>query len=332
MSASLDALDPQLRCFVEAVCRHSAQLAAGHALDWPQRRQIAEAVRAPWRAGGPQMAAVQEHRIDAPAGTYRLRVYRPAQAPASAPALLYLHGGGWCLFSVDTHDRLMREYAAAAGVVVVGIDYALAPEHPYPAALEQSVHSVAWLREHAHTLGVDAQRLALGGDSAGAQLALATALCLRDRQALRGVGALLLNYGAFDPHIDPHTAAALGGADAMLSAAEMDEFWRSYLGQAAHACRDPLARPLLAALHALPPALLLWGDRDVLGEQSVQMAQRLAASGVAVEQRAYPGAPHSFLEAMSVSAQARDAVAAGAGWLRRHLHAGSGVDSRENDA
>ncbi|MFC3658223.1 alpha/beta hydrolase [Xanthomonas hyacinthi] len=152
------------------------------------------------------------------------------------------------------------------------------------------------------------------------------ACATRTRYAAR---ARLLNDGAFDPHIAAHTAAAPGGADAMLSAAEMDEFWSCDLGAAAQARRDPLH----AALHGLPPALLLWGERDLLGAQNAQMAQRLAGSGGGVQTRVYPGAPHGLLEAMPVSVQARDALAAGADWLRRHLQADArAADSRENEA
>ncbi|TAA25828.1 MULTISPECIES: alpha/beta hydrolase [Pseudoxanthomonas] len=318
MSASLDALDPQLRRFVEDVCEEGARLRAGRALDWPQRREIAARVRAPWCAGGPAMRHVEDHGLEAEGQAFRVRVLRPDTAPKVAPALFYIHGGGWCMFSIDTHDRLLRSYAHEAGVVVVAIDYALSPEHRYPLALRQCVVALAWLREQAGTLGIDAGQLALGGDSAGGNLAVATALRLRQAQALSGVRALLLNYGAFDTRISA-AAARLGTPEDLLTVAEMEEFWTSYLGPDAMTNDDPLAQPLRADLHGLPPALLLYGDRDVLGEQSVLMAQRLREAGGQVELRRYLGAPHSFVEAMAVSEQARAAVATGAAWLRRHL-------------
>lgn len=319
MSAAHDALDPMLRGFVTAICSEGARLAGGRPLDWPQRRAIAETVRTPWRAGGPTMAQITTHRIDSAAGAFDLRLYRPAGLRHPAPALVYVHGGGWCLFSLDTHDRLMRELAARAGIVVVGIDYALAPEHPYPTALRQCVDAVRALRTRADDFGLDATRLAIGGDSAGANLALATALQLRDADGHTGLAGLLLHYGAFDTAIDVDSAATLGAADAMLSADEMADYWRAYLGPAADRCRDPAAVPAHAALHALPPTLLLWGERDVLAAQNAAMAARLRASGVDVDTQAYAGAPHSFLEAMSVSEIARDALARGAGWLRTRL-------------
>jgi acetyl esterase len=316
MSAALDALDPQIRRFIEAVVGDGRALAAGRSLDWPARRQIAEATRARWRTGGPAMAST--HDVQVAAGL-RLRVHRPHNAPPTSPALVYLHGGGWCMFSLDTHDRLMREYAAGAGVVVVGVDYALAPEHPFPAALDQCVQVLQWLRAHADAFALDAQRLALAGDSAGGNLSVATALRLRADDALQGVRALLLNYGAWDPQVSAQSADTLGTADDMLSAAEMEAFWLAYLGPQALHSREPLAAPIHAELRGLPPSLLLWGERDLLAEQNRQMAQRLRAAGVAVETCEYAGAPHSFIEAMAVSAQARAAIARGCAWLRRHL-------------
>jgi acetyl esterase len=318
MNASLAALDPQIRPFVEDVCSKGARLRGGRDLDWPQRRVIAEIVRLPWREGGPQMAHTQEVMLEHAGAPVRVRVLRPSTAPATAPALVYIHGGGWCMFSIDTHDRLLREYAHAAGIVVVAMDYALSPEHRYPLAQDQCVATIAWLRAHADALGIQRDRLALGGDSAGANLALTTALRLRAAGQLAGIGALLLNYGAFDTVISLQ-AAQLGTPEDLLTVPEMEEFWRCYLGPDWARCADPLAVPMQATLQDLPPALLLYGDRDVLGEQSVQMAARLQAAGNAMELRRYRGAPHSFVEAMSVSDQARAAVATGAAWLRRHL-------------
>lgn len=319
MSASLDALDPAQRAFVQSICSEGARLTAGRALDWPQQRAIAETVRAPWRTDGPVMAATTTHRIAGDSGGFAMRVHRPAGVAAQAPALVYLHGGGWCLFSLDTHDRLMRELAERAGVVVVGVDYALAPEHPYPVALDQCHDAIRALREQPEIFGIDASRLALGGDSAGANLALATALRLRDVGAHDGIDALLLLYGAFDTALDADSVRTLGTADDMLSADEMHAYWRAYLGANAAACRDGYAVPAHADLHDLPPTLLLWGERDVLAAQSAAMALRLRDAGVTVDTQAYPRTPHSFIEAMSTSDIARDALSRGAGWLRTHL-------------
>lgn len=328
MNRSLDALDPELRGFVESVCGDAAALAGARVPDWPERRRIAESVRARWRAGGPAMASIEDHIVPCAQGDVCVRLFRPHTAAAPAPVCVYLHGGGWCMFSLDTHDRLMREYADGAGVVVAGVDYALAPEHPYPIALEQVLAAVAWLRASGSAHGLDANRIAFGGDSAGANLALAAALRLRERDALAGVRALVLNYGAWDPRIPEPIARELGGADAMLGTAEMDEFWRMYLQDDPARSRDPFAVPARANLRGLPPSLLSWGDRDVLGAQNADMAQRLRDAGVVVDAKEFRGAPHSFIEAMSVSAQAREAIERGCAWLRAYLSDAGAAERR----
>lgn len=320
MSRSLDALDPQIRHFIEDVCHAGARLRGDRQPDWPERRLIASHARAPWREGGPRMHATTDVQLPSAHGTFGLRVLRPQGVPDQpAPALVYLHGGGWCLFGLDTHDRLLREYACAARMPVVAIDYGLAPERPYPAALDQVVVALDWLCEYGAALGLDAERLALGGDSAGANLAVASALRLREAGDLQRIRALLLNYGAWAPVLSETARQALGTTEDMLSGAEMDEFWQAYLGPDAERVADPLSAPLLAELHGLPPALLLWGDRDLLGEQNAAMAQRFSEAGVQVKTRIYPGAPHSFIEAVAVSEQARAAIDLGAQWLRQHL-------------
>lgn len=320
MSRSLDALDPQIRGFIESVCREGARLRGGRELGWPERRAIAAQAREPWRAGGPQMREVIDVRLDSAHGPFGVRVLFPqAMASTPSPALVYLHGGGWCLFGLDTHDRLLREYAAAARMPVVAIDYSLAPEHPYPAALDQALIALDWVRSHGADIGIDPDRLALGGDSAGANLAVATTLRLRERDEHARVRALVLNYGAWTPTLSDTARQTLGGSDDMLSGAEMDEFWVAYLGTDAAQQTGALMAPLHASLHALPPALLLWGDRDVLAEQNAAMAQRLAEAGVPARTQVYAGAPHSFIEAMAVSDTARDAIARGAEWMRQHL-------------
>lgn len=319
MTRSLDALEPGVRQFVESVCTESARLTNGRDLDWAQKRPIAEATRAPWRAGGPAMAETREESLRWAGGEFRVRLYYPQITDVALPVLVYLHGGGWSIFSIDTHDRLMREYAHATGAVVVGVDYPLSPEHRFPVALEQCVDSVRWLRENADVLRIDPARLALGGDSAGANLALSTALVLRDENASQGLCALLLNYGGFDIVVSEGARAALGTPDDMLSAEEMEAFWNSYLGHDPDNRQDPRAVPMQASLHGLPSALLVLAERDVLAEQSERMAVLLREQGNAVELHRYAGASHSFLEAMSVSPVAQQAIADSADWLRRIL-------------
>ena len=261
-------------------------------VSFPEARRIAEEVRVPWRRGGPAVTST-ETTI---AGV-RVRRYG-----SSKSVLIYLHGGGWTLFSIDTHDRLMREYAARAGVTVMGVDYALSPEAKYPVALEQVVAV-------AQSVGQSAAAMAIGGDSAGANLAIAA--CMRQPGLFR---AMVLNYGVFDRHSSKEAREQYGGPGNMLTADEMDGFWRNYLRDESDA-DDPFVCPLRGDLRGLPPALLVVPECDLLAEQSVQLADRLEAP----ELRIYHGAVHSFLEAVSISPLADRALEETSSWLRARM-------------
>lgn len=308
-----DDVDPDIRAFLHQTAADSARHAQGVVGDLATRRVIAERVREPWVAGGPGMASIEERRVGA--SDVRIRVYRPEQS-ATLPILIYVHGGGWMLFSLDTHDRLMREYAARTGMAVVGIDYSLSPEVRFPHAIGEIVEVIDWLRAEGGLLGLDANTLAIGGDSAGANLALAANLALRDRGA-PVCDALLVNYGAFDM-----TARAshdrYDGDAYMLTVPEMLDFWDNYLRAPADE-RDPLARPLLANLTGMPPTFLCIAECDILADENREMAERLQSAGVPVETQVYRGATHSFLEAIRIAPLADRALADAATWLRTTL-------------
>ena len=310
-------LDPDIRRFVAEMSAGWARYPDLGSASPAEARRIAEEVRAPWARGGPQMARFFERHLPAGNGTVRIRVHDPLGGSRN-PALVYLHGGGWTLFSVDTHDRLMREYAARAGVTVVGVDYALAPEAKFPLALSQVTATMQFLAERGGELGIDPGRLAIGGDSAGANLAVAAALDLRDRRALQPVRALLLNYGVFARHSSPEAVRRLGGPGNMLTADEMEGFWRNYLRDEKDAL-DPLACPVLADLRGLPQVLLVVAGCDLLAEQSLDLHRRLLQAGVLSRLETYRGAAHSFLEAVAVAPLADRALDDSADWLRRAL-------------
>ncbi len=310
-------LDPDIRRFIAAMSQAFARYPDFNDLPPPKMRQACEQVRAPWAAGGPVMTHRLDRTVPTPVGQVRVRVHNPSARPGK-PALIYMHGGGWMLFSIDTHDRLMREYAARADVVVIGVDYALAPEAKFPIAQQQVAHVVRWARQHSAELDIDANQIALGGDSAGGNLAITAALRLRDEGEPNAVSALVLNYGAFDTQPSAEALQRYGYDGYMLGADEMVHFWNNYLRSPADA-NHPLACPIHADMRGLPPTFMVIPECDILTEQNWRLADKLKAAGVAVETSLYRGASHSFLEAMSISALSNRALDDTARWLQRVL-------------
>lgn len=307
-------LDPEIRAFVRRMSEGWARYPGFAGAAPSEARRIAEIVREPWTRGGPEMRAVTEHEIPAGTGPVRVRCYDPGP-PGLKPGLVYLHGGGWTIFSLDTHDRLMRELAARAGAVVVGVDYALSPEAKFPLALTQASAAVRYVMTRGRDFGVDPTRVAIAGDSAGGNLSLATCLRLRDAGDAALPAGMALLYGAFARTCSADAVARFGGEGYMLAGDEMDQFWKNYLNDESEA-EDPYACPVLADLRGLPPALLVVPSCDVLTEQSLRLAGLLENAGVKTRCNVYDGATHSFLEAVSVSKLADRALAETATWLR----------------
>jgi acetyl esterase len=312
-----DDLDPAIARFIretgEAYRQHADLASVSNA----DMRLICETVRAPWRQGGPRMASTSEREINTRHGPVRVRIHDPS-TEQSKPALIYLHGGGWTFFSLDTHDRVMREYAARAGVVVIGVDYALSPEARFPVALEQTVDVALWLREAGAAIGVDPHRIAIGGDSAGGNLSFCASLMLRGLGRDDVIKAMVLNYPVLDTDSTAEYRHRFGGPAYMLTPDEMTVFWANYLTSPAE--RDnPLANPAKARLEGLPPTFLTIPECDLLSSQSLAMADRLKAAGVPTKAVVYPGASHSFLEAVSIAAVAGQAFDDAAAWLSETL-------------
>jgi acetyl esterase len=279
------------------------------------RAQAEQGNRA-WNQDPPALASITELALPGSGGPIRLRHYRPVEA-ASLPTLIYMHGGGFVVGSLDTHDRVMRLLALDSGAAVLGIDYRLAPEYPFPAPLDDCVAAVRWIRDAAQSLGVDPERVVLAGDSAGANLALASLLDLRDAGDLDGIKGGALFYGCFWRRLDTPAHARFGGGSWRLGTDEMRWFWQHYLGDRSKP--DPRAEPLHADLRGLPPLFLTAAALDPLYDDTIELDRRLEAAGVAHELEVYPGLVHGFLQWTPRCAAARTAVRDAGQVIRRML-------------
>ncbi|MEU6827601.1 alpha/beta hydrolase [Nocardia beijingensis] len=249
---------------------------------------------------------VEQLTVPTRAGAIGARLYRADSATSSraTPALVYLHGGGFVLGTLDGADELCRAIAAGSGWTVVSLDYRLAPENPYPAALEDCVDAFAWLTRTAPQLGIDPDRIAVGGDSAGGNLA--AALCLHRRGSALPV-AQVLAYPAVD---DTFTAPSWSEfADApLLSAADARWCWEQYVG-AEHPGGDHLAAPMRAeSLRGLPPTLIMTAEVDPIRDDAEAYAARLQGEGVPVSLTRFAGVFHGFVTEVGVFPQAKQAI------------------------
>ncbi|MFC8384845.1 alpha/beta hydrolase [Nocardia sp. NPDC057272] len=260
---------------------------------------------------------VDQLTVNTRAGSIEARLYSACNATetSAAPALVYLHGGGFVLGTLNGADELCRAIAAGSGWTVVSLEYRLAPENPYPAALEDCVDAYAWLLRSAPELGIDPGRIAIGGDSAGGNLAAALCLYRREEGSALPI-AQVLAYPAVD---DTFTRPSWSDfADApLLGAAEGRWFWEQYVG-AGHPGGDPLAAPMRAeSLHGLPPALVITAEVDPIRDDAEAYAQRLREAGIPVSSTRYPGVFHGFFTEVTVFVQAEQAIAEVCQYLRR---------------
>ncbi len=237
--------------------------------------------------------AVESVCAAATSGGVPLRVYRStAAADRLLPGIVYLHGGGWALGSLETHDTLCRHLAHASGAVVVAVDYRLAPEHPYPAAFDDAWDAFQHVAGNGASLGIDPSRLAVAGDSAGGNLAAAVALRARDAGG-PAIACQCLLYPVIDHACDTDSyrrfATGFG-----LTAARMRFFWNAYLAGADG--RAPFASPARAEnLIGLPPALIVTAEYDVLRDEGETYARGLRAAGVRTEYECVAGMIHGFV-------------------------------------
>jgi acetyl esterase len=243
-------------------------------------------------SGSVPVAHVEDRDVPGPAGPMRLRVYRPSDAN-ELPLVLYFHGGGFCLGDLDTHDRICRLLASKADAIVVAVNYRLAPEYPYPAAVEDTYAALDWAAGHAQEIRGDTHRIAVAGDSSGGNLAAVVALKARDERGPALVFQLLI-YPATDlSSLDTGSHRDLK-AGLWLTRPIMELNRRRYLPAPADR-RQPYASPLLAGdLQGLPPALVITAQFDPLRDEGEAYGRALAAAGVRSQVRRYDGVVHGF--------------------------------------
>jgi len=285
------ALDPQMKIILDAFN------AAGPMF---LRAETAEQARAKMRAlleanqiPAPAIYRVEDRHIAGADGQIAARIYTPEGSPPMG-VLVYFHGGGWVLGDLESHDRVCRALANGAGCVVVSIDYRLAPEHVFPAGAMDCYAATQWVAENAASFGADRSRMAVGGDSAGGNLAAAVSLMARDRGG-PAINFQLLLYPVPDCALDTPSQKEFTEDGYVLSRADMEWFWKNYLDRAAEK-NNPYACPLRAKnLSGLPPALVLTASHDPLRDEGERFAERLIAAGVKVTCTRYEGVTHGFV-------------------------------------
>jgi acetyl esterase len=250
--------------------------------------------------------SIENLRIPGPDCEIPIRIYTP-DAPAPRPALVYFHGGGWVVCDLDTHDVVCTAIAHRAGAVVIAVDYRLAPEHKFPAAVTDSYAATAWVASNAKRLGIDPKRISVGGDSAGGNLAAVVSLKSRDEDG-PAIALQVMVYPATDLSSFDTPSYQEFGESHYLTKSEMEWFRDHYLRSMEDA-RDPRASPLLTLdLSELPPALIITAECDPLRDEGEAYAKRLANDGVAVTYTCYPGMIHPFFSLSGAIPQAFDAI------------------------
>ncbi|CAM5795776.1 alpha/beta hydrolase [Rhizobacter fulvus] len=312
-------LHPQARALLDLM--EQRQIPPTHTLSVADARAFYRERRGVTQPTPPDMAQVRDLQASGPHGSIPLRAYRPLGAAddAALPVLVYYHGGGWVIGDLDTHDTLCRELANGAGCAVVAVDYRMGPEHPFPAAVDDCVAATRWVHAHAAELHVDATRLAVGGDSAGGNLAAVVSLTVRDGGDLP-IAFQLLIYPATDQRRGhaSHTENAQGY---LLTRDTMDYFTGHYIRDRAQ-YTDWRASPLLHEdLGRLPPALVLTAGFDPLRDEGKAYAERLTAAGNRASYVCFDRQIHGFVTMGKVLDEANTAVALCAAELRRAFRA-----------
>ncbi|MEJ7925709.1 alpha/beta hydrolase [Sphingobium sp. AN641] len=290
-----------------------------------------EQARAPYREqsavfGGPQieMATVEDLAAEGPLGSIPLRHYRPHGLPqGSVPALIYIHGGGWVIGDLESHDRICRQLAQRTGCAVVAVDYRLAPEHPAPASSNDVIAAFWWIVANAYTLGIDPERIAVGGDSAGGSLSAVVAIAARD--ANFQLCCQVLIYPGTDNRETAwnYPSRVRNAAMPPLTQEVMKYFLDAYLTDETIAAHWHISPLVVKEMAGLCPALVITAGCDVLHDEGSFYAERLEQAGVEVMRRTFPGMIHGFIELGAILPETFEALDMIALMLRQRLTARS---------
>ena len=309
------ALDPQVKGLLDAMAANPAP----RMIDLPvaQAREMYRGIASTLDLQGVPIGKVEDRKIPGPGGDIPVRIYTPVAAGSGAlPVLVYFHGGGWVIGDLETHDALCRSFANEAGCKVVAIDYRLAPEHRFPAAADDCFAAVKWIEANASEIGVDANRIAVGGDSAGGNLAAVVSQLALAAKGPR-IAFQLLIYPVTDTNTD--TGSYRDNASGyFLERDSMVWFFDHYLGGADR--NDPRIAPLKAtSLAGLPRAYVVTAGFDPLRDEGRAYAEALKAAGVATEHVNYEGMIHGFFNLQAAFDVARGAVKAASKALKEAL-------------
>ena len=310
-------LHPQARALLDLMAQRGVP--PMHTLTPAEARRMYLERRSFTQPDAPAVGDVHELRADGPHGNIALRAYRPSGAAPDArlPGLVYFHGGGWTIGDLDTHDVLCRELANGAGCAVVAVDYRLAPEHRFPCAVDDCLAATRWVHRHAGALGIDAARLAVGGDSAGGNLAAVVAQLARDGGD-PPIAFQLLIYPATDQRLG-QASHQTNGQGYLLTADSVRYYMDHYIADPADRL-DPRSSPLLREdLRGLPPSLVITAGYDPLRDEGLAYAQALSDAGNRCAYVCFERQIHGFVPMGRVLDEANTAVALCATELRRAL-------------
>jgi acetyl esterase len=262
-----------------------------------------------------KVAKVEDRKIPGPAGEIPIRIYTP-EGTGPFPVLVFLHGGGWVICGLDTHDGPCRALTKKAGCVTVSVDYRLAPENKFPAGVEDCFAATKWVAAHAKDLNADANRLAIGGDSAGGNLSAVIAQLARDAGGPK-IAFQLLIYPATEAELDTYSHKNF--TDYFLTKDDIVYFWNHYLRSAADR-KDPRVAPALAkSFKGLPAALIITAEFDPLRDEGESYGEKLRAAGVPVTVTRYEGMIHGFCSMYEVLDKGKLAIDESAEALRKAL-------------